>query len=291
MSQYVCPWCNTTSDAPATCPACGAAVDIRAVASKAGWQKMPGAKDMARIQCGASSCQIAGTYVPIVDFNLAPGDSVYFTHHVILFADTKVKIAAMSLKGAWKRMFAGLPLVMTQAEGPGHIAFSHDKPGEIVTVPLHPGLSIDVREHVFLAATHAVQYDWFDPNIWYRIVTGRDDNGNQETETRYPVGLLMDRFHAPEAPGLLLLQAGGNVLMRILGPGETMLIKPTSLLFKDSTVGATLHFEYPDGGWYSSYLWIRLTGPGRVAVESAFAHMEDPGSNLLDCSPASQSRW
>ena len=54
-----------------------------------------------------------------------------------------------------------MPLVMTQAQGPGHIAFSRDAPGEMIALPLQPGQAVDVREHFFLVATANVTYDWF----------------------------------------------------------------------------------------------------------------------------------
>jgi len=50
----------------------------------------------------------------------------------------------------------------------------------------------------------------------------------------------MDRFYAQQQPGLLLLHAAGNSFERTLAPGETILIKPNSLLFKDSTVAMQL---------------------------------------------------
>jgi uncharacterized protein (AIM24 family) len=88
-------------------------------------------------------------------------------------------------------MFAGLPLVMTQAQGVGHIAFSRDAPGEIIAVPLQPGQYLDVREHVFLLASANVAYDFFQTGVWFTTRNG------DETETHYPVGWLMDRFSAP----------------------------------------------------------------------------------------------
>ena len=116
----------------------------------------------------------------------------------------------MSLKGAWKRMLAGMPLIMTQAVGPGRIAFSRDAPGEMIALPLQPGQAVDVREHLFMVATGAVTYDWFNSNIWFTTKEG------DETETHYPLGMLLDRFQAPAAPGLLLLHAAGNVFVRHL---------------------------------------------------------------------------
>jgi uncharacterized protein (AIM24 family) len=290
--SYTCTWCGAPGDGSSlSCPKCGAAVDVRAVVSRSGWSELPGRRDMAKIQFGQSYCQVEGTYVPVADMNLAAGDWVYFSHHVLLWMDTQVKVTAMSLKGAWKRMLAGMPLIMTQAQGPGHIAFSRDTPGEMISLPLQPGMAIDVREHLFMVATGAVTYDWFQSNIWFTTKEG------DETETHYPLGMLLDRFQAPQAPGLLLLHASGNVFVRTLAPGQTILVKPTALLFKDTTVGMQLHIERPAGTWRSwrswgdRYLWLRLHGPGRVAVQSAFEPLEDNGRTIVNHSGATERHW
>jgi uncharacterized protein (AIM24 family) len=228
---------------------------------------------MAKLNFGNSVCQIEGLYVPVADMKLAPGDSVFFTHNVLLWKDPLVNISAMSMKGAWKRLMGGLPLIMTQAQGPGHIAFSQDAPGELIALPLQPGQSIDVREHLFLAATGSIDYDWFQTNIWFQT-----RNGN-ESETRYPLGRIMDRFSSARAPGLLLLHAAGNVFVRELEPGQTILVKPTALVFKDPSVEMMLDYEQPGAGfsaWGSgqTYLWLRLVGPGRIAIQSVFDRIE-----------------
>jgi uncharacterized protein (AIM24 family) len=223
--------------------------------------------------------------------NLAAGDSVYFTHHVLLWKDPQVNITVMSLKGGWKRMFAGLPLIMTQAEGPGHIAFSKDDPGELIPVALQPGQAIDVREHMLLAATSNVGYDWFQTGIWFETKEGND------TETHYPLGRFMDRFSSPQTPGLLLLHAGGNVFVRNLAPGQTILVKPSSLVFKDPTVQMQLHFEHPGAifntwrSWGNRYMWLRLSGPGRVAIQSVFERIEGESRNMTRWSNATATRW
>lgn len=122
--EVKCSWCGAVSAGSLSCPRCGAALDVPEDTSESGWIEVPGRKDMTKIQLGNSSCQIEGVYVPVADLNLAAGDSIYFTHHVLLWKDPQIAISAMPMKGAWKRMFAGLPLVMTQATGPGRIAFS-----------------------------------------------------------------------------------------------------------------------------------------------------------------------
>jgi uncharacterized protein (AIM24 family) len=289
---YTCPWCRAVSDGQSgACPGCGAPVDVRTVVTSSGWYEMPPIKDMARIQAGASTVQIEGKYVPVADFNLAPGDTVYFTHHLLLWRDLTTSIGTMPMRGGWKRMFAGLPLIMTQATGPGHAAFSKDKPGEMVALPLQAGQAVDMREHVFLVATGSVAYDWFQTNVWFQTSSGN------EVETHYPLGMFMDRFVAPQAPGLVLIHASGNSFVRYLQPGEHVLVKPTALLFKDTTVHMALHFEHPAGTWRSwrswgeRYVWLRLTGPGRVAVESAFEPMEDRPNNLRGWSQATRRQW
>jgi uncharacterized protein (AIM24 family) len=183
-----------------------------------------------------------------------------------------------------------MPLVMTYARGPGHIAFSRDAPGETVALPLQPGMEVDVREGHFLVATGEVTYQWFQTGVWFVTRSGDD------REWHYPVGQFMDRFSAPQRPGLLLVHAPGNVFVRTLGPGESMLIKPTSLLFKDPTVAMGLHLEYPGntggwGAWANRYLWLMLVGPGRVAVHSAYELLEDNGRSIVNMSPATEQQW
>jgi uncharacterized protein (AIM24 family) len=282
-STTKCSWCGAALDianpGQTTCPKCGAALNVAAAVSRSGWAKLPGRKDMAKLTFGKSVCQIEGTQVPVADMKLAAEDSIYFTHHVLLWKDPQVSITAMSMKGGWKRLLGGLPLIMTQAQGPGHIAFSQDSAGELIALPLQHGQAVDVREHLFLAATCNVDYDWFSTNIWFSTRKGN------ETETRYPLGRVMDRFSATGAPGLLLLHAAGNVFVRDLSPGQVILLKPSALVFKDPTVQMDLYYENPGmsigamaiGGWMSGtrgYLWLRLTGPGRVAIQSVFDRIE-----------------
>ena len=288
-----CPWCGAEiSGSELSCPRCGATLKAPQIRSESGWGELPGRKDMAKLQFGDSFCQIEGAYVPVADVNLAGSDSIYFTHHVLLWKETQVNVSTMSLASGWKRMFAGLPLVMLQAHGPGHIAFSHDAPGEVIALPLQPGEEVDVREHLFLLATGNVAYDWFATNIWYTTRNGDDK------ETHYPLGMFMDRFSAPQAPGLLLLHAAGNVFIRELAPGQTILVKPTALIFKDPSVQMQLHFEHPRtgfslgwGNWSNRYYWLRLFGPGRVAVQSVFDRMEGENRILSNFSPATEQRW
>jgi uncharacterized protein (AIM24 family) len=246
---------------------------------------------MAKLQFGNSFCQIAGSYVPVADMDLAEGEGVYFTHHVLLWKDPGVEITTMPLKGVWKRFRAGLPLVMCQAHGPGHIALSHDDPGEMITVPIQPGREVHVREHVFLTATANVAYDWFQTPVWYRVSSERKGWAN------YPLGVHMDRFRATNGPGLLLLHTGGDVFIRELAAGQTILVKPTALIFKDPPVRMHLHFERRElppqlrSRWGDKYVWLRLIGPGRVAVRSVFYEIAAERRTITEHSYATKETW
>jgi len=270
--EYTCPWCRVSSTLEPdtqTCPACGAAVDVRLVTDDAGWYELPPIRDMARLQFGASHCQIEGTYVPVADFNLAPEDHLYFNHHVLLWKEPRTATPRLPLKGWWRRLLAGLPLVMLQAKGPGRIAFSKDAPGELIALPLERGASIDVREGMFLVASGQIHYDWFNPNVWYRTSVG----------VHYPVGYFMDRFTAVEQHGLLVLHGSGNVFVRRLEAGQILLLKPSALGYKDPHITLSLCIEHPRGFnnyWRRRYVWLCLRGTGRVAIQSAAQHWEDP---------------
>ncbi len=276
---YVCPYCRQASDtADHTCPHCGAPVDVRRHVSSSGWAEQPPIRDMARIHFARSTCQISGTYVPVADMGLHEQDLVYFSHHVLLHAAPTVRLEALKMQRGWNRVLSGMPLVMMKAPGPGHVAFSHDSPGETIAIPLPADHAVDVVEHRFLVATGNVQYTWRSSGIWY------DTGSADDTETHYPLGQTLDRFHAEGAPGLLLLHAPGNVLVRDLVEGEDICIQPSAFLYKDPAVGMWLHVEYPAGSyWFSSpsrqckTVWLRLQGPGRIAIQSVFERPETVG--------------
>jgi uncharacterized protein (AIM24 family) len=291
-ATYTCPYCRIPSDGSGgTCPHCGAPVDVRERVSDSGWAEQPPIRDMARIRFSRSTCQIIGKYVPVAEMSLHEDDWVYFSHHNLLHTDPQVRLETMRMAGGWNRMLAGMPLIMMTARGPGHIAFSADKPGETLAVPLQHNQAVDVVEHRFLLATGNVTYQWENSGIWFSTQKGDDQ------EYHYPLGRTMDRFWAQGGPGLLLLHAPGNTFVRDLAPGERILIQPSGLIWKDPTVRMTLHFEYPHGAyWFSSArmqaksAWLSLHGPGRVAIQSVFERPEMTGQ-VVRCSSATTQVW
>lgn len=291
-ATYICRYCRQPSDPSGhSCPLCGATIDVRAVVSSSGWQEQPAIRDMARIQFGQSSCQVEGTMVPVADFNLAPSDWIYFSHHSLLWTEQTVRLEALKMPGGWSRRLAGIPLVMMQAAGPGHVALSDDHPGEVIALPLAGGQAIIVREHRLLAATASVGYDWHQSGIWFTTGTGDD------RETHYPLGQYVDAFSAQGGHGLLLLHSPGNTFIRDLQPGETVLLQPTSLLYWDTTVSLDIHFEYPHAQnaiWSSRYsyrtVWLRASGPGRIAMQSVYTRPHT-SQRVTSSSGATRHDW
>jgi uncharacterized protein (AIM24 family) len=274
-----------------TCPRCGAPIDIRLKISNSGWVKQPAIRDMARIRFNRSTCQISGMFVPAAEMKLDAEDWVYFSHHSLLHADTQVRLESIKMAGGWNRRLAGIPLIMMKAQGPGFIAFSANRPGETLAIPLQANQSVDVVEHRLLLATGNIGYQWQRSNIWFSTKNGDD------TETHYPLGQFIDRFTAHNIPGLLLLHGPGNSFVRDLAPGQRILVQPGALIWKDPSVQMFLHFEYPRGRyWFSSArwqaksIWLTLQGPGRIAIQSAFHHLHQTRS-VYRSSNSTRQQW
>ncbi len=297
-----CRWCGYSAAATGetSCPRCGATLAISVRSDTAGWSELPPVANMTRIKLGDSTCQIEGQTVPVADFNLRGQDGIFFSHHYLLWRDVTVSLNTMSIAGGIKRLLGGLPLFLTRATGPGHLALSRDVPGEIIAIPLDPGQEVDVREHMFLAATGPIDYQLRDSNIWFQQRSGQDNN---DVETFYPIGWYVDRFFSDKQPGLLLLHCSGNCFTRMLGPDETLLVKPTAFVFKDKSVHMQLHFEYPQSnqtytglnprlmGYRPKFTWVALRGPGRVAIQSAYEPMEGEYSRVDWSSACTNRAW
>jgi len=283
--SYSCPFCRLESDAAGTtCPHCGAPVDVRAKVSMSGWVEQPPVRDMTRLHFSHSTCQISGSYVPVAELALDGQDSVYFPHHALLHAEPSVDLDLMRMPDGWRRSLAGLPVYVMTARGPGHLALSADEPGDTVAVPLLPGRSIDVAEHRFLAATGNVGYEWYRSPVWFKTTH------EHETIMHYPLGPYFDRFHASETPGLLLLHAPGSTFVRDLADGDVVCVKPLSLVWKDKSVQASLHTERARDA-QGFYMWVKLTGPGRVMIKSIFGYAGWSGSIVDSSTPRTRQAW
>ena len=203
-----------------------------------------------------------GELVPVLTIDLESGKYVYFEHHIMLWKHPSVEIAILPMKGALKRMMAGMQVFVTSASGPGQIAFSRDGAGHIFGMHLAPGQTVEVREHQFLAATAGIEYTFQRVRGAASMLFGG-------------TGFFIDRFHAAGAEGILWLHGYGNVFEKTLGPGETIDIEPGGWLYKDPSVTMTTNLQRLSSGFFGgmSFITNRMTGPGRVGIQSMYLHM------------------
>jgi uncharacterized protein (AIM24 family) len=257
-----CQWCQGQNPASAiNCRSCGAPLDIRNLVSESGWREAPRIRDMTQIQFSNSTCQVEGEVVPVAEMNLAAGDSIFFEHHVMLWKDETVPLGMMSLSGGITRALAGMPFMISLAQGPGRIAFSRDATGELVVLPMHPGMELDVREHAFLLASHQISYSYQQIKGLKNILFGGQ-------------GMFMDRFVTTGSQGLLILHGYGNVFERKLKSAETIMLEPGAFLYKDASVSMDVEFQKLGTGFFggTNMALAKMTGPGRVGIQSMYVH-------------------
>jgi uncharacterized protein (AIM24 family) len=261
MDLIGCQWCHAQNPAGTTsCTTCGAPLDARDVVSDSGWREAPRLRDMTEFRFGNSTAQVGGDLVPVVELAVGDGDGVYFEHHVLLWKDEHTAVTAKQSAGGLKRSLGGMPLVISQAQGPGRIAFSRDAPGELVVLPLHPGMELDVREHAFLLASHVIDYSFVRIKGLANVLHAGS-------------GMYLDRFVTQGAPGLLALHGNGNVFERSLGPGEKILVEPGGFLYKDSSVTMNTVQQNVRTGLLRHGLYLaEMVGPGRVGIQSMYVH-------------------
>jgi uncharacterized protein (AIM24 family) len=205
---------------------------------------------------------IEGELVPALTVELTRGQSVYFEHHILLWKTTTVQIGIRAMKGALKRMMAGMQIFVTEASGEGQISFSRDGAGHIFALHLDHGQEVDVREHQFLAATHKIDYSFERVRGVANMLFGG-------------TGFFIDKFKGTHGPGILWLHGYGNVFEKVLAAGESIEVEPGGWLYKDGSVRMETNIQNLSTGFFGSMNIItnRFTGPGRIGIQSMYLHM------------------
>ena len=79
---------------------------------------------------------IDGELVPVLTVELSGEQSIFFEHHIMLWKNTSIDVSLRPMKGAFKRVFAGLQVFMTQAPSASRcnrMCFGHRAPLAPVT--------------------------------------------------------------------------------------------------------------------------------------------------------------
>jgi len=204
---------------------------------------------------------IEGELVPVLRIELG-SVPVYFEHHILLWKEPRTQIGIKPLKGGFRRIMAGMPILMTEASGPGQIAFSRDGAGHIFGIHLNRGEGIEMREHQFLAATGSVDYTFTRVKGVSNMLMGG-------------TGFFIDHFTAQASEGIVWVHGYGNVFDVTLGAGEQIDIEPGGWVYKDSSVRMETKIQSISTGFFASGQIVcnRFTGPGRVGIQSMYVHM------------------
>jgi uncharacterized protein (AIM24 family) len=205
---------------------------------------------------------IDGELVPVLSVDVTPDQPVFFEHHILLWKHPSVEIRIRPMKGALKRMVAGMQVFVTEAAGSGQVAFSRDGAGHIFALHLKPDHEINVREHQFLAATKGVDYSFERVKGIGTMLFGG-------------TGFFIDRFTARGGEGILWLHGYGNVFEKVLAAGETIDVEPGGWLYKDASVKMATNVQSLSTGFFGSMNFVtnRFTGPGRLGIQSMYFHL------------------
>lgn len=208
------------------------------------------------------SYRIEGELVPVLHIWLDGNVPVFFEHHVVLWKDPALAIG-IKVKGAFKRMIAGMQILLTEARGPGQVAFSRDGVGHVFPLHLSPGSAVEVREHQYLAATGNLEYGFTRQRSVANMLFGS-------------TGFFVDRFAATQSEGVVWLHGYGNVFEKVLAAGEQIDVEPGGWIYRDESVRMEPQvYGLRTGilGGTGNLVFNRFTGPGRVGVQSMYVHM------------------
>jgi uncharacterized protein (AIM24 family) len=209
-----------------------------------------------------------GGITPAVLATLRPGEKILAAHGLMLYKEPSIKVGRRTMRQLGVSMSTYLTMhnrgdaeenfFFAEFEGPGHVAFSRDKGGEVRVLPLSPGQTWHVREGHLICFDESVRYQPVVVAQWQVY----DANG--QAQNRY---LFADSL---SGPGTVVFQAYGNVLTFTLQPGETIRTSTEGFLGAETSVNVQLQWQFTaqlSRGNYQVPV-LHLTGPGQVMVHS-----------------------
>jgi uncharacterized protein (TIGR00266 family) len=173
-----------------------------------------------------------------------------------------------SLLGAGKRLLTGESLFMTvfwnRGVGKKHVAFAAPYPGKIVSIYLPEiGGELIAQKDAFLCAAKGVSV-----GIAFQKRIGAGLFGGE--------GFIMERL---QGDGWAFVHAGGTLMQRDLGPGETLRVDTGCIVAFQPSVDYDIQFvgkikSALFGG--EGLFFATLRGPGRIWLQSLpFSRMAD----------------
>ncbi|MCC6488655.1 MAG: TIGR00266 family protein [Candidatus Hydrogenedentes bacterium] len=215
--------------------------------------------------------RIHGDDMQLVEVELDPGEGVRAEAGAMTFMEDGIQMETTTGGGlfkGFKRMLTGESFFITTflnaGQGKSHIGFAAPYPGKII--PLHLGElggTFMCQKDSFLCAAQGI-----DINIAFTKKLGAGLFGGE--------GFILQKL---EGDGLAFVHAGGTVIRRDLGPGETLRVDTGCLVAFPPSV----HYDIQMVGGFKNMLFggegmflATLTGPGPVLLQSL------PFSRLAD---------
>jgi uncharacterized protein (TIGR00266 family) len=209
--------------------------------------------------------RIQGTTMPVLTVQLDPNESVFSESGELSWMTGTIQMATHTqmgggggLFGVLKRVAGGGSIFMTEYRAfqyPGEVSFATKVPGHIVPIELGQGPEYMVHRHGFLCATPQVTI-----GVGFQQSLGAGIFGGD--------GFLLQKVGGQ---GTAWLELSGEMIVKNLAPGETLLVHPghvgafqTSVGFQITTVPGIRNMIFGGDGLFLAV----LTGPGAVWLQT-----------------------
>src|SRR5215472_16562824 len=200
--------------------------------------------------------------MPVLEVDLAPGESVISEAGELSWMTSSIQMTTHTqfgggggLFGVLRRVAGGGSLFMTEYRGPGAVSFATKLPGHIVPIEVGAGHEYLIDRHGFLCATPQIQV-----SVGFQQSLGAGIFGGE--------GFLLQRV---SGVGTAWIELSGELIMKDLQPGETLLVHPghvgafhAGVSFQITTVPGIKNMIFGGDGLFLA----ALTGPGRVWLQT-----------------------
>ena len=204
--------------------------------------------------------EVTGTTMQTVSIDLARGESLFSQTASMAWMSPSIRMDTHTgggLLAGIKRALAGGGIFITEfiAEDAGNIAFAPRFPGQIVPVTLASGQSLICRKETFLCAEKSVELEIaFQQRLGAGFFAGE--------------GFIMQKV---TGPGTVFLDLSGEVIEKVLAPGERLLVHAGHVGMQEPSVQIDIQmmrgFRNVLFGGEGLFL-ATLTGPGKVWLQS-----------------------
>jgi uncharacterized protein (TIGR00266 family) len=215
--------------------------------------------------------KIYGDDMQIVEVELDPGEGIRAEAGAMMFMEDGIEMQTSTGGGmfnGFKRMITGESFFITtflfNGKGKGHVAFGAPYPGKIIPLDLDKlGGAFICQKDAFLCAARGVEIE-----VEFTKKLGAGLFGGE--------GFILQRL---QGNGLAFVHAGGTIIKRELGAGDTLRLDTGCLVAFSPSVTYDIGFV---GGFKNALFGgegiflARLTGPGTVYMQSL------PFSRLAD---------